>query len=126
FQVAAQFFPGQMQHTDLDGGAVRDLLDQIVQAAPGSFQLLEVRMVEDCVNLATDELIDLGYGLRQEPHGAAARQGPLPSSHADEPTGQVPYGARRACMAVYQGIQRRQTRWRVPQHAVEQVACREG
>ena len=39
---------------------VSDLVHQVVQAAPGAFQLLEVGVVHDLVELGRELLVDLG------------------------------------------------------------------
>ena len=58
-QILEQVFLGDVQHLDLQHVAGFALIDQVLDAAPGAFQLLEGRIVQDFVQLQGDQPVDL-------------------------------------------------------------------
>ena len=59
-QVLEQVLLADVQDADLELLAGLGLVDEVVQAAPGGFQLLELRGVHDLVELRGELLVDLG------------------------------------------------------------------
>ena len=56
--VARELFPGEVEHADLEVLDVVRLVDQVVQPAPGGFELLESLVVEDRVDLVRDQRVE--------------------------------------------------------------------
>ncbi len=96
-EVAHQVALGDVEHLDLEHGAGVALLAQVVQAAPGAFQLLEFGAVHHLAQLGRDQAVQLGHpGVQHrrqvvgDDHGALhdfARQ------FADQVLGAVVFGA---------------------------------
>jgi hypothetical protein len=59
-QVAEEFLLAGVQHTNFQVGSAFGLVNQVLQPAPRSFQFLEIRVVQDLVELDRDQVIDLG------------------------------------------------------------------
>ena len=60
FQVFQQLFFRHIQQAQLEIGAGFGAVDHVMQAAPRAFQLLEVRVVHQCIELVAEDLVDLG------------------------------------------------------------------
>jgi hypothetical protein len=61
-----------VHHADLQVLIGLGVVHQVVQAAPGAFQLLEIGVVHDGVDLLGELLVDLGdHGLDRHQHVAA-------------------------------------------------------
>ena len=79
-EVAADLRPADIQHLDLQPVGQFGTVDQPGQAAPGSFQLAQARMVQDGINLLGEHRIDRGdvaidriaQGLLVDPQPRAA------------------------------------------------------
>ena len=56
--VAGELFPGEVEQADLEILHVVRLIDQVVQSAPGGFELLESFVVEDRVELVRDQGVE--------------------------------------------------------------------
>ncbi|MCY1432605.1 hypothetical protein D9M71_486080 [compost metagenome] len=67
-QVGLQFLLGHVEQAQLQAGAGLGVLHQQVQAAPGGFQLLQVGMVQDLVQLVADQLVDLADAVVDHGH----------------------------------------------------------
>src|SRR5690606_5890633 len=57
-KVAREGIPGNIEHTNLRVDVVFQIGDQVAQAAPTRFQLLQPRMMQHRVYLSIDERID--------------------------------------------------------------------
>ncbi|ABU79126.1 hypothetical protein ESA_03940 [Cronobacter sakazakii ATCC BAA-894] len=80
FQGAAQFLLGDAHKADFQHLVGFRVVDQIVQATPGAFQLLELLVVNNLVNLLGQFLVDTGnqvlngaVGVVREGHGVFQR-----------------------------------------------------
>ena len=69
-----QFLLGDVQDLDLELVAGFALVHQILEPAPGAFQLLERRVVHDFVELERNQVIDL-RDARVDHHLGVARDG---------------------------------------------------
>ena len=58
-EVFNELLLGNIQHPNLQHGAGLALIDEVVQAPPGSLKLLEIRTMQDLIELLRNERVDL-------------------------------------------------------------------
>ena len=68
-QVVLQFVLADVQQAQLEPRAGLGVAHQLVQAAPGGFQLLQLGVVDDLVELVADQRIDLADAVVDHRHG---------------------------------------------------------
>src|SRR3546814_2111870 len=74
-EVLDQLLLAAVEDLDLEVGAGLAVFDQVLEAAPGAFQLLELRRMHHRRKLVGDQLVDIGHarvergdGVRSEEH----------------------------------------------------------
>src|SRR5690606_28948682 len=89
-----QFAPADVQEADLDVPLAFGLADQVPKPAPGRFQFLKGRMMNDGVELVVDEMVYASNrGLNGKIH-LIARQGASDSFELIDPIAQRPPSGR--------------------------------